>query len=344
MLGALLSFTAAMPSNKQGGGGKWLGAVEDQQQPGGSGSPYARPAAGRRGGPAAAPRVLQEPVFQANKLSLTAARVGLSEETLSKLMLNCLRGYPNLLKLRLCKLMLANAAAEDGACRVAREHAANFQELADALEEAGVKDDPAHAGYFARSTMLLATLLGVAKLPAPQSEWVSDGAIVEGVVDGINLKQAEPTELTAVTMSNRPLDAQNVCRCWCGQPAAFRSRQAWGGSGKTTFLSCAKGACRFYIVREAVHPLQELMASLDIEHLPTLYCPKHPEKEIRVSTVMPRDGDGEPYLVAGCPWYSTAGGVREFCIRETLGSTDLADAHKITSAPMLKALDLLTGA
>lgn len=279
--------------------------------------------------------VLVEPVWNPKALAQAALKNVIERSLIDSVVRVTLKYYPGRLKLRLVRLLLEYGKESP----IFKDCQQDLLALEERLVSRGVDVGP---DVIARSTAVLATYLGATGLPLPSS-WVSDGTVMEDdpVVASIDPRQREINELAAYGMAPNPRNEAGVISCFCRSQAAFKQTQGWGNNPvKTTYFCCAEGRCRFYITAAAIPLLSEMMKDMGVSTMPKLFCPRHPEKHIRIAESSKEGEEGQ--LVARCPWFSADGGNKEFCISETLGPD--GSPHTMTGSVVWKAMDQLSSA
>lgn len=279
--------------------------------------------------------VLQAPSWKPREIAHAAASGTVESSVLDTLFSKTLLRYPNKLKLRLLELLKKSPANK---LFVSREQDITdlHNTLKDLLHDAGTMDSEVHP----RMVVVLAAYLGAEDLPLP-SDWISDGTFLEDddTLAGLNIRQREMTELACNSVIPRFVSEAGVVRCYCGKEASFKIQQGWTkNSPNISYYTCQDGRCRMHITVNALAYLGGLMDEMGVDSFPALFCPKHPDRDVKISEQVD-DKTGKVTLQARCSWYNNEDGKKEFCVREYLGSD--GDAWKCTGEQVWKALDLL---
>lgn len=277
--------------------------------------------------------VLAAPSFSATKLNRVSK---IDAPTTDLLFRKALRKYPNKFKLR-----LVNALAKSADNPLYERHMEDLESLKTALVER--VDDP-FPEVETVNVNILAAYMGCTDVkPAPQC--VSDSTLGMEVA-GIHPSQRQLNQLCAYRAVPPLLSESGAVTCYCGKPAAFKQQRSYSGDGAMTlYYACMEGRCRLWISTDALTALGELMDTMGVSNIPEFFCPRHPDKLIKIVVgVLP----GQPFglidpqmgLLARCSWYNRDVVPMEFCCTEVLGPE--GNPALTTGEPVWKTLDILS--
>lgn len=296
-------------------------------------TPEAKPY-GRRGGARgqAAPPPMVRPLW--TSAAITSQARGMPPHIVDAIMGPKLSALPAATRYRLCALL--KASATDNA--IAQKALSDIEELMDALKPLveGHKylDTPTSA------SLVLAAYLGADSTAAQmEKDAVTDLTVKDDESETAQLvvpSQREIPQLLAYAASELT-SSDGVVLCNCGKPASNQVKRGWNGGPAVQFLECAQRRCRFYLNMSAYPLLREFLQNHSLTKVPCLFCPKHPEQQIRISV---RNGgeNEEEKLAFSCGWFKrTPGQGPEFC-----PSSEIAGAENgaFTGLPIWSVLDM----
>lgn len=227
-----------------------------------------------------------------------------------------------------------------------RQHQLDFDEIKASAEElmnnegVGLSDEL--QSVYPYQAVVIAAYMGATTLPS-EDECVSSSTYLDPtpLIQKMDPKHRDETTLRAVQMVSWPITDQGTINCFCGKAAAYRKATSYGKIKRSSFFDCVDQQCRMHFTAEAMAALTGLKGRYNVEKFPALFCPLHPEQEIRISEAFEKDSKGNQigqYLKARCAFYKNENNSREFCVNEVVGNES---DYNATNLGVWKIMDFL---